>query len=303
MNLDNLKTNKLFFERFCESNQNQPIVMTPYHLASQSEIYDRIKNKQQYNLLKYLKDSNLVKQLLNESIQEKNIKLCKLIIEDYENLDHSSYILYVIDHDLIDVFAKLSKKDLNIYDDNKNNIFHKCKSKQMFEILVKLDKSYLNMPNSQGHLPIQQYSYDNNYDLVNLSSQYTTNFTNQSLIDENTIQHIYFGKIFKQCLNIQNKKGETPLHSLLIYDIQKYQSEFITKDMINLQDNKGNTCLHYACIQSNINICRELLENGADMFIRNNDNKLPLHYTYNNIIQDLFVKFIPKNKLLNILRS
>ncbi|WP_024790247.1 ankyrin repeat domain-containing protein [Lebetimonas sp. JH292] len=47
---------------------------------------------------------------------------------------------------------------------------------------------------------------------------------------------------------------------------------------INMQDNYGNTALMKAAMEGNIDVFEDLLNNGADIFIKNNDGNSVLWF-------------------------
>jgi ankyrin repeat protein len=62
------------------------------------------------------------------------------------------------------------------------------------------------------------------------------------------------------------------------------------KNLINLQDKNGDTALHLAATNNNFNVVKQLIDYGADVFLKNNDGKTPLHmacdYAHTNQISE-----------------
>ncbi|XP_062550828.1 uncharacterized protein LOC134215716 [Armigeres subalbatus] len=56
---------------------------------------------------------------------------------------------------------------------------------------------------------------------------------------------------------------------------------------VNGTDNDGNTALHYACSNNDWELAEMLVENGADLLIKNNEGKIPLENA-SNVSQELF---------------
>ena len=108
--------------------------------------------------------------------------------------------------------------------------------------------------------------------------------------------------------NYKNENGLTPLHqsiSLDLYELSKEiilsvknnlsQEEFIT--FINCRTNKGQTPLHYASFVGNIKLIRLLIQNGADISIKTNNNFNVIHLAImGNKVTSLFY-FIKKYKI------
>jgi ankyrin repeat protein len=79
-------------------------------------------------------------------------------------------------------------------------------------------------------------------------------------------------------VNIQDTKGQTPLHYAISYN-QAYIAERLiqTGADVNIQDTKGQTPLHYAARYNQTHIAKILLENGACIDARDNIGHTPLH--------------------------
>ena len=65
----------------------------------------------------------------------------------------------------------------------------------------------------------------------------------------------------------------------------------MTTDCVNVQDSHGDTPLHEACICGNLTILKEMLEHGANVDIRNDDEETPLHTAckegFDEIVQEI----------------
>lgn len=60
---------------------------------------------------------------------------------------------------------------------------------------------------------------------------------------------------------------------------------------VDFKDKNGKTALFYAVLEHNIDLCTLLIENGANIYIRDDRNLMPIHYAMlikNNDIIDLF---------------
>lgn len=69
------------------------------------------------------------------------------------------------------------------------------------------------------------------------------------------------------------------------------------KELIDVRDCSGNTPLHYAQISGNDEAVAILIKNGANQYIKNNDN---LSFSDNQIAKDPFEKFKDLGKLKNL---
>ena len=89
-------------------------------------------------------------------------------------------------------------------------------------------------------------------------------------------------KIIIQCILIKS------FLNLLVKSKFKYDKH---KNLINLQDENGNTALHLAATNNNFNVVKQLINHGADVFLKNNDGKTPLHiacdYAHTNQISEI----------------
>ena len=81
-------------------------------------------------------------------------------------------------------------------------------------------------------------------------------------------------------VNAQNPKGETALHAACLLLHEKVVKILLNADEldVNLQSTHGETPLHYACASSNMNIDIPiaLVEKGANIFLKNDDDESPL---------------------------
>ena len=108
--------------------------------------------------------------------------------------------------------------------------------------------------------------------------------------------------------NYKNENGLNPLHqsiSLNLYELSKEiifsvknnlsQEEF--NSFINCRTNKGQTPLHYASFVGDIKLIKLLIQNGADISIKTNNNFNVIHLAVmGNKVTSLFY-FIKKYKL------
>lgn len=83
-------------------------------------------------------------------------------------------------------------------------------------------------------------------------------------------------------VNGKDKLGKIPLHlachehhiDVVNVHIRECDNSLFT-DLCKVQDSLGNTPLHYACKSDSI--VKRLIDNGAEMSIRNKQNEAPIH--------------------------
>ncbi len=99
-----------------------------------------------------------------------------------------------------------------------------------------------------------------------------------SFIDHNELETILQSGIID--INLQDQNGMTILMKLpelhvmldLIPNIIEITTLLIRYGAyLDMQDDKGNTALFYGCQYGHLNYCSQLLYNGADLKIKNND--------------------------------
>jgi len=82
--------------------------------------------------------------------------------------------------------------------------------------------------------------------------------------------------------NIQDKHGEIPLHTAIIWNDSRVSREIVQGLLkhgayVNEQNNKGNTPLHLAAEKSDIEVVKVLISAKADGRIINKHGDNPLH--------------------------
>lgn len=94
-----------------------------------------------------------------------------------------------------------------------------------------------------------------------------------------------------------DNQGFTPLikaSASQAYDVVK--SLLRCKDIkINIKDKSGNTALHYLCEDEKYDLAIQLIKEGGDLEIKNNDNKTPLDLIKSDDIKSIINSYL-KNK-------
>ncbi|MFN7038146.1 MAG: ankyrin repeat domain-containing protein [Alphaproteobacteria bacterium] len=89
-------------------------------------------------------------------------------------------------------------------------------------------------------------------------------------------------------------EGFIKLHNALREDNNAELLRLLKKTSINVRDNQGNTFLHLAIMQGKSETVKLLVENDADVAVRNDKNYLPLHHacnlTLNNQVFELLIQ-------------
>jgi ankyrin repeat protein len=97
-------------------------------------------------------------------------------------------------------------------------------------------------------------------------------------------------------INIQNEKGDTPLHKAAVFgNIEP--TEFLLSNGAdpNIKNKKGDTPLHKAAMFGNIEPTEFLLSNGADPNIKNIKGNTPLHKSVSMIVEKGEIKILLSN--------
>lgn len=222
---------------------------------------------------------------INDKIYAENTNLLSFIttydvlyelLEKFENLhiNHQDNYGDTILHDLID------KKIYNI---------------KIFQLLIDygLDINIKNYEN-KNVLDCLLEKDESNYKIINCLLENGIEITDVSLfLAFEKLDGTLLDYIFKYCtrkhMNIIDENGTSLLTCAIIQDEDcgRYKKLFNYKLDINYQDSIGNTALHYAFISGcdNATIC-DLIDNGADLFIKNIIDKLPFtDYIFNDAIK------------------
>ncbi|XP_063412032.1 uncharacterized protein LOC134694863 [Mytilus trossulus] len=151
----------------------------------------------------------------------------------------------------------------------------------------------------------------NNYRLTSLILQYDLNQTKLHKAVRHNDLHILRSNISSDIIDHKTKSGWTVLHYVVLLDnlealkvlfddgLSQSDDSFFSRrptPSVNLVDNNGHTALYLAVINNNIEILSLLLRNKADVNIRDDFNRLPLHYTTSQSVTQLLLTHNSQNK-------
>ena len=128
-------------------------------------------------------------------------------------------------------------------------------------------------------------------------------FVAKDWMDDKSIESIINALLEKGAdPNIQNNKGNTPLHYLAFKGndtlVNTLAQIFLEKGADpNIKNNEGNTPLHVAIFKGKSNIVNSLLEKGAEPNIKNNEEKTPLDIAKSRGFAQILVRLQTKESL------
>jgi hypothetical protein len=97
-------------------------------------------------------------------------------------------------------------------------------------------------------------------------------------------------KGIKNLASVENYLGQTPLHLAAMHNVELLEKiwSFIDPKIINSQDNEGLTCLHMAVAAGEKVTVEFLLDNGADLKIKNNKGQTAIDLAKNFTHTDIY---------------
>jgi ankyrin repeat protein len=184
-------------------------------------------------------------------------------LEDYYTKEHNLY--YITKKDKENIINSLLYKNVDLILDtildkfnykNTKNIINKDDI-NYFENILKNCKEIINNKTKDGDTLLHNMVFFGCYDMVYLLIKYGAK------------------------IDIVDTDNQIPLHrsiflsDLNVFDLLIKNSSDLKKEL-NHQDKDGNTVLHLAIIIKNYMIIKNLLKNGADPYILNNANIIPI---------------------------
>ena len=184
-------------------------------------------------------------------------------LEDYYTKEH--YLYYISKKDKENIINSLLYKNVDLILDTILDKFNYKNTKSIlnkediiyFESIFKNSKEILNNKTKDGDTLLHNMVFFGCYELVNLLLKYGAK------------------------INIEDIDNQIPLHrSIFLSDIKVFNllikcSEDLKREL-NHQDKDGNTPLHLAIIIKNYMIIKNLLKNGADPYVLNKADIIPL---------------------------
>lgn len=102
-------------------------------------------------------------------------------------------------------------------------------------------------------------------------------------------------------LDAKNKKGETPLHTVIGSNNQVFIDDLIKHGAaLNIQDNLGQTPFYHAVLLNNVPCITFLIEKGVDLNIQDNDGISPLFVAVSKNKPDTVALLLDKGALPNL---
>ncbi|MCP3659873.1 MAG: DUF805 domain-containing protein [Bacteroidetes bacterium] len=216
-------------------------------------------------------DEKVVKELINNGADTTIENKEKALVLHYSKNFNMTQLLI---EDLLKKYSNI-KKFINKKDLDGNTPLHLVNDEKAAEILIK-----------NGANPLLK----NNYGNTPLISSYNFLIT-KVLVEEYKKK---YGDL-KKYINIKNNHGYSALNNSYDFETKKYLIE--NGADINSQTNDLNTDLHFAYSQK---ICDLLINNGADILIKNKNGENPLLYSPNNLDKIKTLLKAYNNKFQNI---
>ncbi len=194
-----------------------------------------------------------------------NIRLLKSIVvailrNDKRYVDTVSKALFEHDEEFL---KKLdSEIDGSTESTMDKEIAQACRQEYVREWLYRL----INTPNALGNTPLHFAALQK----LRLEKLFGHKLDTDSPLLENILSMVDFLLKHRAEPNIQNKKGETPLHlavSFSFFDLTVRLLHYHTN--VNFQDCNGNTPMHIACSKMHLKTIEGIAQNGYNRRLRN----------------------------------
>ena len=271
------------------------------------------------------------------SINDKNIiNKIGIIIKSYTNKksiildENNEEIIQNASNGLFQYF--LNKNDislLSIQDSLKNTLInYYCNQQDYFNLKVilatlekqSIDNNSLNayfLTENNNNMNIFESSSElGDIKIFNIIKKYLKN--NKSLLKEliksnrDNVFHIaarnnqivsllFYYQFYKnyECLQVPNEYLETPLHICGQKNYYEFGNMLVNLGVnVDLQDKKGKTALFYATEKQSERIIKNLILNGANKHIKDNNNKKCIDYIDIRNSQNDDIDYMDKNKII-----
>ena len=205
---------------------------------------------------------------------------------------------------------------LSIQDSLKNTLInYYCIQQDYFNlkvILITLEKQRIDNNSLNAYFLLEN---NNNMNIFESSSELGDikifNIIKKYLINNNIfhiaarnnqiISLLFYYQFYKNydCLQMSNENLETPLHICGQKNYYEFGNMLVNLGVnVDLQDKKGKTALFYATEKQSERIIKNLILNGANKHIKDNNNKKCIDYIDIRNSQNDDIDYIDKNKII-----
>lgn len=254
---------------------------TPLHLAilNKNAILIQILLEKNINVNLPNIDGNTP---LHLAVINKDVELIQALLKNGANVNainidgYTPLHLAILNKDIISIKQMLASENIDITKQNSNtSCIHLAALSgdiEIFKLIFKLDTNAIYKLNADGHSVFHTAAQNGSHDILKFL------IANHPHHDINDVAQ----KNKQTCLHLAAINGHTNIVNLLLK----------TPDInINQVDENGNTALHLASAQNDnrMSVIKPLLDAGADAFIKNNEQKIPLDLTiHSQILQKLY---------------
>ena len=277
---------------------------------------ENISESQSYVSKNTIRSSSLSSLSSQINTKEKFItKKITNIINSFKNQykntieENNEEMLQNVCNGLIQFTTKNNIDILSIEDSLKNNLInYYCSSQEYFNlkiVLLALEKQnidknamytyFLRENNNEmnifetaselGDIKIfnilKKYLIGNEYLLKELLKPYRDNIFHIAAKNNQIISLLFYYSFYKNkdCIEIPNKNSKTPLHLSCYKNYYDFSCILINLNInMDLQDKDGKTAMFYALEKESIKIIKNLIFNGANKYIKDNNNNRCIDY-------------------------
>ena len=183
-------------------------------------------------------------------------------------LKNFSYVQFIVDN------LPNKEKDINNVDSIGNSALHLAvtlkNNEEIINYLIQ-NGADINLKNSKAQTPLHLACGKNRIENINI-------LLIEPRINYNAVDYQGFTPLIKACASQSYDAVKAFMRSNEI--------------KINFQDKIGNTALHYLCEDEKFDIAIELIKNGADIEIKNNEGKTPLDLIKTEDIKNIIKSYL-----------
>ena len=265
------------------------------------------------NIIQFFKNKNDTNENNEEIIEQASQKLLEMssnhnidILSIKDSLNNNLISFYCSSQDYLNLKIILytiekQKQKINIDTNLLNNYFLSENNDNMnvFEISSELgDIKLFNI--------LKKYLIGNNSLLNCLIKPKRDNVFHIAAKNNQIISLLFYYSFYKNsdCLQIPNEQLKTSLHISCQKNYYDFSRVLVNLGInMDLQDKKGKTAMFYAVEKQNIKIVKNLILNGANKNIKDNNNNKCIDYPRNNIDNDNDNEDNKNLKIFNILED